>query len=111
HEPLVVDRALTKRELDALIERLGGEYGAYAGGTVRDTIKSLAFRYGTRAGLTVSTNDLVLPPSQEEILSSYEAKVANVERESERGLMTENERKERVIAEWTQATDEVADAM
>ena len=111
HEPLVVDRALTKRELDALIDRLVGEYGAYAVATVLDTIKSLAFRYATRAGITVSKNDIVIPPSKEEILSSYEAKVANVEREYERGLMTENERKERVIAEWTQATDEVADAM
>src|SRR6187200_1105026 len=111
HEPLVVDRALTKRELDALIDRLVGEYGAYAVATVLDTIKSLAFRYATRAGITVSKNDIVIPPSKEEILTSYEAKVANVEREYERGLMTENERKERVIAEWTQATDEVADAM
>src|SRR4029079_18398655 len=111
HEPLVVDRALTKRELDALIDKLVGEYGAYAVATVLDTIKSLAFRYATRAGITVSKNDIVIPPSKEAILSSYEAKVANVEREYERGLMTENERKERVIAEWTQATDEVADAM
>ena len=72
HEPLVVDRALTKRELDALIDRLVGEYGAYAVATVLDTIKTLAFRYATRAGITVSKNDIVIPPSKEEILSSYE---------------------------------------
>ena len=59
---LVVDRALTKRELDALIDRLVGEYGAYAVATVLDTIKSLAFRYATRAGITVSKNDIVIPP-------------------------------------------------
>ena len=111
HEPLVIDRALTKRELDALIDKLVGDYSAYAVATVLDTIKSLAFRYATRAGITVSKNDIVIPPSKEEILASYEVKVANVEREYERGLMTEEERKERVIAEWTQATDEVANAM
>ena len=70
HEPLVVDRALTKRELDALIDKLVGEYGAYAVATVLDTIKSLAFRYATRAGITVSKNDIVIPPSKEEILAS-----------------------------------------
>ena len=108
---LVVDRALTKRELDALIDRLVGDYGAYAVATVLDTIKSLAFRYATRAGITVSKNDIVIPPSKEEILSGYEEQVAKVEREYERGLMTEEERKERVVAVWTEATDKVAEAM
>jgi DNA-directed RNA polymerase subunit beta' len=110
-EPLLIDRALTKRELDGLIDRLVGEYGAYAVASVLDTIKSLAFRYATRAGITVSKNDIVIPPTKEDILARYEEEVAKVEREYERGLMTEEERKERVVAVWTEATDEVADAM
>jgi DNA-directed RNA polymerase subunit beta' len=111
HEPLVVDRALTKRELDATIDRLVGLYGAYVVATVLDTIKTLAFRFATRAGITVSKNDIVIPPEKEEILARYEDDVTKVEREYERGLMTEEERRERVIAVWTEATDEVADAM
>jgi DNA-directed RNA polymerase subunit beta' len=110
-EPLIVDNALTKRELDATIDRLVGRYGAYVVASVLDTIKSLAFRYATRAGITVSKNDIVIPPAKEEILARYEEEVAKVEREYERGLMTEEERKERVVAVWTEATDEVADAM
>jgi DNA-directed RNA polymerase subunit beta' len=110
-EPLLIDRALTKRELDTLIDRLVGEYGAYAVASVLDTIKSLAFRFATRAGITVSKNDIVIPPTKEDILARYEEEVSKVEREYERGLMTEEERKERVVAVWTEATDEVADAM
>ena len=110
-EPLLVDRALTKRELDALIDRLVNDYGAYAVASVLDTIKSLAFTYATRAGITVSKNDIVIPPAKEEILARYEDEVANVERDHERGLMTDEERKERVVAVWTRATDEVAKAM
>ena len=45
-----------------MIDRLVGAYGAYAVATVLDTIKSLAFRYATRAGITVSKNDIVVPP-------------------------------------------------
>ena len=75
HEPLVVDRALTKREIDSMIDRLVGDYGAYAVATVLDTIKSLAFRYATRAGITVSKNDIVIPPEKEKILAGYEEKV------------------------------------
>ena len=111
HEEIPVDRALTKRELDGIIDRLVGEYGAYAVASTLDTIKSLAFRYATRAGVTISKNDIVIPPTKDAILSRYEEEVANVEREYERGLMTEEERKERVTAIWTEATEEVAEAM
>ncbi|MFN8223453.1 MAG: DNA-directed RNA polymerase subunit beta' [Gaiellales bacterium] len=110
-EPLVVDTPLTKRELDAAIDRLVGDYGAYAVATVLDTIKTLAFKYATRAGITVSKNDIIVPPSKEEILAGYEAEVAKVEREYERGMMTEEERKERVVAVWTDATNTVGVAM
>ncbi len=110
-EEINVERALTKRELDAMIERLVGEVGAYAVASTLDTIKSLAFHYATRAGVTISKNDIVVPPKKEEILSRYEAEVANVEREYERGLATEEERKERIISIWEAATKAVGDAM
>ncbi len=111
HEEVPVDRALTKRELDGIIDRLVGEYGPYAVASTLDTIKSLAFRYATRAGVTISKNDIVIPSNKEEILARYEEQVTKVEREYERGLMTEEERKERVTAIWTEATEEVAEAM
>ncbi len=110
-DPLVVDKPLTKRELDAAIDKLVGDYGAYAVASVLDTIKTLAFKYATRAGITVSKNDIVVPPEKEEILAGYEIKVADVEREYERGMMTEDERKERVVEIWTEATDTVGIAM
>jgi DNA-directed RNA polymerase subunit beta' len=108
---LVIESALTKRELDGFIDRMVGEYGAYAVASTLDTIKALAFRYATRAGVTISKNDIVIPATKESILVQYEDEVAKVEREYERGLMTEEERHERIVAIWTRATDEVADAM
>ena len=69
HEEIPVDRALTKRELDGIIDRLVGEYGPYAVASTLDTIKSLAFRYATRAGVTISKNDIVIPSNKEEILA------------------------------------------
>jgi DNA-directed RNA polymerase subunit beta' len=110
-EEVFVDRALTKRELDIFIDKLVGDYGAYAVATVLDTIKSLAFRYATKAGVTISKNDIVVPPTKEELLAQYEEEVGKVEKEYERGLMTEEERHERIVAIWTEATDVVAEAM
>ena len=66
---------LSKREIDVFIAELVDLYGAHAVATVLDTIKSLAFRYATQAGITVSKNDIVIPPNKEEILVGYEAQV------------------------------------
>jgi DNA-directed RNA polymerase subunit beta' len=106
-----INRALSKREIDLFIAELVDSYGAHAVATVLDTIKTLAFRYATQAGITVSKNDIVIPPTKEAILAGYEEQVTKVEREYERGLMTEEERHERIVAIWTEATDEVAEAM
>ena len=109
--PVVVDRALTKRELDSTIDRLVGEVGAYAVASTLDTIKSLAFHYATRSGVTISKNDIVVPPTKDAILVGYEAQVAGVERDYDRGLANEEERKERIVAIWTEATAAVRKAM
>ncbi len=106
-----VDRALTKRELDSLIDRFVGEHGAFAVASTLDTIKSLAFRYATAAGVTISKNDIVVPTSKEAVLGEYEEMVAKLESEYERGLMTEEERHERIVAIWTEATERVAEEM
>ena len=106
-----INRTLSKREIDAFIGELVDRYGAHAIASVLDTIKGLAFRYATRAGITISKNDIVIPPRKEEILSGFEARVAGVEAQYERGLITEDERHESIVNIWTEATDEVADAM
>ncbi len=106
-----INRTLSKREIDIFIAELVDRYGAHAIATVLDTIKTLAFRYATKAGITVSKNDIVIPPSKQTILDGYELKVKAKELEYERGLITEDERHEAIVGIWTEATDTVADAM
>ena len=78
---------------------------------VLDTIKTLGFHNATLAGITISKNDIVIPPEKEEILAGYEERVAGVVDHFERGLITEGERHEQVTEIWTEATDTVAAAM
>ncbi len=106
-----INRTLSKREIDNFIADLVDRYGAHAIASVLDTIKSLAFKYATQAGITVSKNDIVIPPEKAAILAGYEAKVKVVEGNYERGLITEDERHEQIVNIWTEATDKVADAM
>ncbi len=105
------NHTLGKREMSDLISELVDEFGAHRLAPVLDTIKQLGFDYATRAGITVSKNDIVIPPNKEEILQGYEGQVQVIERNYERGLITEQERHEAIVQVWTEATDEVADAM
>ncbi len=106
-----LNKTLTKRELDTFIGDLVERYGPNTIAAALDIIKSLTFRFATRAGITISKNDIVIPDTKEEILAGFEDEVAKVGREYDRGLMTEEERDERIVAIWTQATEEVAHAM
>jgi DNA-directed RNA polymerase subunit beta' len=106
-----LNRTLSKRELDGFIGDLVEHYGPNTIAAALDIIKSLTFRFATRAGITISKNDIIVPEEKEEILARYEAEVANVEKEYDRGLMTEEERHERIVAIWTEATNEVGDKM
>ncbi|HLB17720.1 MAG TPA: DNA-directed RNA polymerase subunit beta' [Gaiellaceae bacterium] len=106
-----INRTLPKRELDAFIAELVHEYGAHSIASVLDMIKTLGFKYATQAGVTISKNDIVIPPDKEKILAEYEERVSKVMAQYERGLITDEERHESIVNIWTEATDTVADAM
>ena len=105
------NRTFTKRDMTDFISDLVDRYGATAIAEVLDTIKELGFTYATRAGVTVSKNDIITPPDKEEILAEYEDSVSRRVRDYGRGLITEEERKEQVVDIWNEATDRVGEAM
>src|SRR5690242_102765 len=105
------NRTFTKREMTDFISELVDRYGATAIAEVLDTIKELGFVYATRAGVTISKNDIQIPPDKEQILAGYEDQVGSAQRSYDRGLITEDERHEQVVSLWNKATDTVADAM
>jgi len=106
-----INRTLSKKEMDTFISSLADRFGAHVIAGVLDKIKALGFHYATKAGITVSKNDIVIPQSKEKILAGYEERVANVEQLYERGLITEEERHEQIVNLWTEATEDVAQAM
>jgi DNA-directed RNA polymerase subunit beta' len=106
-----INRTLSKKEMDTFISSLADRYGAHVIAGVLDKIKALGFHYATKAGITVSKNDIVIPLAKEEILAGYEERVSNVEQLYERGLITEEERHEQIVNLWTEATEDVAQAM
>jgi DNA-directed RNA polymerase subunit beta' len=78
---------------------------------VLDAFKDLGFHFATQAGITISKNDVVIPPTKAEILERYEKEVLEIQDQYDQGLITDEERKEAVVEKWTAATEEVGQAM
>ncbi|MCK0473315.1 DNA-directed RNA polymerase subunit beta' [Halalkalibacter sp. APA_J-10(15)] len=70
-----------------------------------DRMKELGFKYSTRAGITVGVADIVVLAEKKEILADAEKKVDKVQKQFRRGLITEEERYDRVISIWSEAKD------
>jgi DNA-directed RNA polymerase subunit beta' len=106
-----INRSMKKRDTTVFVDDLVQNYGAPTIAEVLDAFKELGFRYATQAGITISKNDVVVPPNKAEILGRYEGEVAEIQNQYDMGLITEEERKDAVVERWTAATDEVATAM
>ncbi|KXH80782.1 DNA-directed RNA polymerase subunit beta' [Sporosarcina sp. HYO08] len=76
-----------------------------------DRMKDLGFKYSTRAGITIGISDIVVLPNKDEILQEAQDKVDKVLQQFRRGLITEEERYDRVISYWSHAKDIIQDKL
>ncbi|BAQ09188.1 DNA-directed RNA polymerase subunit beta [Bacillus sp. OxB-1] len=76
-----------------------------------DRMKDLGFKYSTRAGITIGISDIVVLPNKDEILQEAQDKVDKVMQQFRRGLITEEERYDRVISYWSHAKDVIQDKL
>ena len=103
--------SLKKKDINAMVSELVVSYGAPVVSQVLDAFKDLGFKYASKAGITVSKNNVVSPPEKQEILDRYEKETEAIVGQYDDGYITAEERHEAVTAKWNQATDEVAKAM
>ncbi len=101
----------TRRASALIVNDLAERYPKVQVAATLDALKEAGFHWATRSGTTVSIADVVVPPRKGEILEGYEAKAAKVQGQYERGLITDDERRQELIEIWTQATNEVAKEM
>ncbi len=102
---------MKKKDTTTFVGELVQAYGAGTISQVLDAFKDLGFHFATEAGITISKNDVVIPPNKAEILERYDGQVGELNDQYEMGLITESERLDRVKDTWSEATDVVADAM
>ena len=106
-----INQVMEKEALKQLIAdcyRLLDNEGAAA---VADGIKRLGFHYATKSGATIAMNDIQVPESKGRLLEEAEERVTEVEKQFERGLITEEERYASTVEIWSETTDKIQDAI
>ena len=108
---LEIDFHVGKKQLKQILEKCINNHGATKTAETLDAIKSLGYKYSTRAAMTVSISDMEVPAAKKEILAEAESTIENISRNFRRGLLTEEERYKAVIETWKEADDEITEAL
>jgi DNA-directed RNA polymerase subunit beta' len=103
----VQEKGSLKKLLGVAFHVLGQEETA----ELADRIKDIGFAYATRSGTSIAVSDLIVPAEKKVILSRAVEQVNEVERQYRRGLLTEDEQYTRTIELWSDAKDEVTEAV
>ncbi|WP_121253416.1 DNA-directed RNA polymerase subunit beta' [Nocardioides ferulae] len=106
-----VNYEVGKKQLGAIVNDLAERYTKVEVAASLDALKDTGFHWATRSGVTVSIDDVTTPQNKAGILESYEAQAAKVQKQFERGLVTDEERRQELVEIWTEASKKVGDAM
>ncbi|HVW81431.1 MAG TPA: DNA-directed RNA polymerase subunit beta', partial [Mycobacteriales bacterium] len=106
-----IDHEVRKAQLGEIVNDLAERYPKVQVAATLDALKEAGFHWATRAGVTISISDVVTPPEKQAIVGRYEEQAEKVQKQYERGVITDDERRQELIEIWTRATTEVAQKM
>ena len=115
-----IDRAVDKtsyeinclvnnKMLSKIVNRCINKYGSVDTSITLDNIKDLGFRFATRSALSVSVSDMEVPGTKPQILEGAESAIEGIYKMFHRGLMTDDERRDKVLKIWMDAADKVTE--
>ncbi len=106
-----IDFLTGKKELGKIINRCIHKHPATETAVVLDDIKSLGFKFSTRGSLTVSVSDMKIPEAKNELLAEGDEQVNKITAMYRKGLMTDEERHNKVIEVWEKVDDQITNAL
>jgi DNA-directed RNA polymerase subunit beta' len=106
-----VNYEVGKKAMGAIINDLAERYTKVEVAASLDALKDTGFHWATRSGVTVSIDDVTTPQSKAQILADYDGQASKVQKQFERGLVTDEERRQELVEIWTQASNDVAKEM
>jgi len=102
-----VNEVMDRKRLANLVSSCYRELGNDATVEMLDRIKNLGFHYATKAGTTIAIGDLEIPTEKQAMLEEADGKVEEIEEQFQRGLLTDDERYQKVIEVWTKTKEEL----
>ncbi len=102
-----INHIVGKKDLRNLIAKAFTKYGTSRSAEMADQLKNLGFRYATQSGISISVDDLEVPPIKRELLADAEAKIEQTKQRYARGEITEVERFQKVIDTWNITNEEL----
>ncbi|WP_125773565.1 DNA-directed RNA polymerase subunit beta' [Antribacter gilvus] len=100
-----------KKRLSTIVNDLAERYPKVEVAASLDALKDTGYKWATRSGVTIAISDVAMPDVKNAILDEHEARALKVQQQFDRGLITDDERRQELIEIWTQATDKVASVM
>ena len=107
----IVNRLLTKKEIGDVIDQVYRHTGQKDTVLFADAIMTLGFRNAFKAGISFGKDDMIIPDSKIELVDETKALVADYEQQYQDGLITQQEKYNKVIDAWSRCGDRVASAM
>ncbi len=106
-----VNGVVDKNELGRLVAESFRRLGYRETARMLDAVKELGFRFATRSGASIAIGDVRIPPEKEELIRQAEAEVEQIEQQYRRGLLTNEERYQKVIEVWTAVRDQLTERL
>ncbi len=104
---LEVDFHVGKKQCKQILEKVINVHGATQTAVTLDDIKSIGYKYSTRAAMTVSISDMTVPPTKPKLIADAQETVDRIAKNFRRGLITEEERYKEVIETWKTTDDQL----
>ncbi|MFA6308787.1 MAG: DNA-directed RNA polymerase subunit beta' [Clostridia bacterium] len=100
-----------KKELAKIIDRCIKVHGTTETAIVLDKIKTLGFKYSTKGAITISVSDMIIPEVKTRYLNETDDVIEGISKQYKRGLISEEERRNSVIAAWTETVENITTAL
>ena len=108
---LEVDYLVGKKQLKRILDKVINTHGATKTAEVLDLVKAMGYKYSTRAAMTVSISDMIVPAVKADLLAQAQEQVDRITRDYHRGLCTEDERYKGVIQVWNDTDERLTEEM
>ncbi|MFH1212508.1 MAG: DNA-directed RNA polymerase subunit beta' [Candidatus Neomarinimicrobiota bacterium] len=102
---------ISKSRLEKIVGFVFQESGNFETVRFLDDLKNIGFKYATKSGVSISISDVLIPEEKEAILQESFERVEEIQRKFQKGILTEGERYNKVIDNWTHTTNRLSEVM